>query len=143
MTPTLFDVVLFVQIFPSSSGYTTRHFFPFLSFFSCTHEAGESSTIDSELIFRERFHYDRERENWILNRFTDLSLITQIHGYRFGLKSIKKLKVSLKNFDLPLPPAITAVFGSYLSSLYSYLILFSRGGHVCPYDWRGFVREKN
>ena len=54
--------------------------------------------IDSELIFRERFHYDRERENWILNRFTDLSLITQIHGYLLGVKSIKKLIGSLQKF---------------------------------------------
>jgi hypothetical protein len=29
----------------------------------------------AELKFREGFHYDKERETWILNRFTDLSLL--------------------------------------------------------------------
>jgi hypothetical protein len=34
------------------------------------------------------------------------------------------------------------VFGSYLSSLYSNLILYCGGGLAYPYDWRGFVRKK-
>jgi hypothetical protein len=43
------------------------------------------------LKFRERFHYNKEHENWSLNRFTDLSLLAQIHGHLLGLKSIKTL----------------------------------------------------
>jgi hypothetical protein len=39
-----------------------------------------------ELKFRERFHYDKEHENLILKRFTDLSLLVQIHGYLLDLK---------------------------------------------------------
>jgi hypothetical protein len=43
---------------------------------------------------------------------------------------------------LLLPPAITAVFGSYLSSLYSLLTLYRGCGFAYPYDWRGFVGAK-
>ena len=41
------------------------------------------------------------------------------------------------------PPSTTAVFGSYLSSLYSLLTLFRWCGLAYPYDWRGFVGPKN
>jgi hypothetical protein len=35
-----------------------------------------------------------------------------------------------------------SVFGSYLSSLYSYLELYRRCGLAYSYDWRGFVGAK-
>jgi hypothetical protein len=41
-----------------------------------------------------------------------------------------------------LPPATTAVLGSYLSSLYSLLTLYRRCGLDYPYDRRGFVGAK-
>jgi hypothetical protein len=44
----------------------------------------------AELKFRERFHYDKERETCILKWFTDLSLL---HDYLVGLKSIKGAQV--------------------------------------------------
>jgi hypothetical protein len=45
-------------------------------------------------------------------------------------------------FSPPPPPSHTAVLGSYLSSLYSLLTLYPRGGLVYPYDGRGFVVPK-
>jgi hypothetical protein len=44
-----------------------------------------------DVTFRERFHYDKECENWILNQFTDLPLLAQIHGYLSVMISIKTL----------------------------------------------------
>jgi len=51
-----------------------------------------------ELIFKDRVHYDKERENWTLNRFTYLSPLAQIHGYLLSMKSIKTLEVGLQKF---------------------------------------------
>jgi hypothetical protein len=42
----------------------------------------------------------------------------------------------------PPPPAIPAVYGSYLSSLYSLLTLHRGCGLAYPYYWRGFVGAK-
>ncbi len=45
--------------------------------------------------------------------------------------------------SLPLlPPATTAVFVSYLSSLHSYLMLYRRCGLAYPNDGGGFVGPK-
>jgi hypothetical protein len=45
--------------------------------------------------------------------------------------------------SLPLPlPATMAVFGSYLTSLYSSPKLFRGCGLAYPFDWRGFVGTK-
>ncbi len=41
----------------------------------------------------------------------------------------------------PPPSATTAVFGSYLPSLYSWLRLYCWCGLAYPFDWRGFVRS--
>ncbi len=41
-------------------------------------------------------------------------------------------------FTLP-PPANTALFCSYLPSLYSRITLYCGCGLAYPYDWRGFV----
>jgi hypothetical protein len=42
----------------------------------------------------------------------------------------------------PFSPATTAVFGSYLSSLYSKPTLYRLCGLAYPYDGRGFVGPK-
>ncbi len=56
---------------------------------------------------------------------------------------IKEL-VSLKFFRPFLypfsPPATTAVFGSYLTSLYSLTNTYRRCGIAYPYDWRSWGR---
>jgi hypothetical protein len=45
--------------------------------------------------------------------------------------------------SLPLlPPATTAVFGSYLPSLFSQITLYRPCGLAYPCDWRGFVWAK-
>jgi hypothetical protein len=53
------------------------------------------SVQSTGLTFSERFHYIKEHENWILIRFTDLSLFAQITksmvGHLLSLKSIKTL----------------------------------------------------
>jgi hypothetical protein len=36
------------------------------------------NSVSAKLNFRDRFHYNDERENWILNRFTDRFLLAQI-----------------------------------------------------------------